>query len=58
MKEEMIMAVSGVKIRAFFGAVFAVVVLIGFASVAATGLGLDLPILRDIAGLFGITGSK
>ena len=50
------MAVSAVKVRAFFGAIFAVVILIGFAGVATTALGMDLPILRDIAGAVGVTG--
>lgn len=50
------MAVSAVKIRAFFGAVFAVVVLIGFAAVVTTAMGMNIPVLRDIAGVFGITG--
>lgn len=50
------MAVSAVKIRAFFGAVFAVVVLIGFAAIATTALGMNIPILRDIAAFFGVSG--
>jgi hypothetical protein len=48
------MAVSMVKVRAFFGAVFAVIVLVGFLAVGLTAMGLDLPILSDIAGLFGV----
>ena len=50
------MAVSAVKVRGFIGAVFAVVVLIGFAAVATTAMGLNIPILRDIAGALGFSG--
>ena len=52
------MAVSGVKVRAFFGAVFAVIVLILFASFATTSLGMNIPILRDIGAAIGATPSE
>jgi hypothetical protein len=50
------MAVSAVKIRAFIGAVFATVVLIGFAAIGTTVMGFNIPILRNIAAVFGVTG--
>ena len=52
------MAVSAVKIRAFFGAVFAVVLLIVFAAFATTSLGMDIPILRDIGAAIGASPSE
>jgi hypothetical protein len=50
------MAVSGVKVRGYLGAVFAVVVLIGFAAVATKSMGMNIPILRNIAGALGVSG--
>ena len=50
------MAVSMVKIRAFIGGVVAVVVLIGFAALATTAMGMNIPFLRDIAAIFGVSG--
>lgn len=49
------MAVSMVKIRAFVAAVVAIVVLVLGGSVAITALGADLPLISDIAGIFGVS---
>jgi hypothetical protein len=43
-----------VKIRAFVGGVVAIIVLVVGGSVAITALGADLPLLSDIAGIFGV----
>ncbi|MFP6583526.1 MAG: hypothetical protein VCD00_13365 [Candidatus Hydrogenedentota bacterium] len=48
------MAVSMVKIRAFVAGVVAIVVLVVGGSVAITALGADLPLIGDIAGIFGV----
>lgn len=50
------MAVSGVKVRAFLGAVFAVIVLILFAAIVTTSMGMNIPGLRNIAGALGFSG--
>ena len=42
------MAVSAVKVRGFIGAVF--------AAVATTAMGMNIPILRDIAGALRFSG--
>jgi hypothetical protein len=42
------------RIRAFIGAVFAIVVLIVFAAIAAKAMGKDIPILRDISRAIGM----
>jgi len=42
------------KIRAFFGVVFAIVVLVGFIAIAAAMFGVRLPILSDITDTLGI----
>ncbi|MFO7974246.1 MAG: hypothetical protein R6V12_06405 [Candidatus Hydrogenedentota bacterium] len=38
------------KIRAFLGAVFAIVILIVFIAIAARVLGWDIPVLNDMPG--------
>ena len=48
------MAVSMVKIRAFIAACVAIVALVLGGSVAITALGGDVPVIRDIAGIFGV----
>jgi ABC-type phosphate/phosphonate transport system permease subunit len=42
------------QIRAFIGTVFAIVVLIVFAAIAASAMGKDIPILRDISRAIGM----
>ena len=42
------------KIRAFIAAVFALILVIVFASVASAVMGLDVPGLSTIAGFFGV----
>lgn len=42
------------KIRAFIGAVFAIVVLLGFVAVGAALFGVRLPVLGAITDAFGI----
>lgn len=45
---------SMVKIRSFFAAVFALVLVIVLASAGTAVLGIDVPVLSTIAGFFGI----
>jgi len=45
---------SMVKIRGFFAGVFALVLVILLASVGTAALGMDIPVLSDIAAVFGI----
>lgn len=42
------------QIRAFIGTVFAIVVLIVFAAIAASAMGMDIPILRNISSALGM----
>jgi len=42
------------QIRALLGALFAIVVLTVFAAIAASAMGKDVPILRDISGALGM----
>lgn len=45
---------SMVKIRGFFAAVFALILVVILASVGTAVLGINLPILSTIAAFFGI----
>ena len=45
---------SMVKIRGFIAAVFAIILVIGLASVGTAAMGIDVPGLSTIAGFFGI----
>jgi len=42
------------QIRAFIGAVFAIVILVVFAAIAASAMGKDVPILRVISRALGM----
>ncbi len=42
------------QIRAFIGTVFAIAVLVVFAAIAASAMGKDIPILRNISGALGM----
>ncbi len=46
--------VRATKVRAFIGAVFAIVVLVLFAAVATSMLGMEVPVLSGIAGAIGM----
>lgn len=46
------------QIRAFLGAVFAIIVLVVFAAIAAALFGMDIPVLRDISGAIGIRAGQ
>lgn len=49
------MAVSITKIRGFIAGVVALVAVILLFSIGLTAAGVDLPIARDIAGIFGVS---
>lgn len=49
------MAVSMTKIRSFIAGVVALLAVLVLFSVGLTAAGVDLPIARNIAGLFGVS---
>ena len=48
------MALSMTKVRSFITGIVALIAVIVLFSIGLTAAGLDLPIARDIAGIFGI----
>lgn len=48
------MAVTMTKVRSFIAGIVALLGVIVLFSVGLTAAGMDLPIARDIAGIFGI----